>query len=376
MDPTALLHRALADFRRGAPVLVTNRARAYAAVAIAAEVMQPDSLASLVRLAGSAPVLALTPPRARALGGSGEGLRTLSLPPGADEALVRALADPTMAGSALADPAATLPPGISVIRAWADGVAGGAIGLCKRARLLPAALLALVDLRDGPAVEGFCREHGLIAVDAAEIAGAARLAAGRLRPAASARVPLADAADARIVAFRPPDGGVEHLAILVGQPEAEAAAGRPVLARLHSQCFTGDLLGSLRCDCGDQLRGALKALAAAGHGVLLYLAQEGRDIGLVNKLRAYQLQDGGLDTIDANLHLGFEADERDFEPAAAMLRALGITSVRLMTNNPEKVAGLEACGIAVAERVPHAFAANPHNAAYLAAKRARAGHLF
>jgi GTP cyclohydrolase II len=144
--------------------------------------------------------------------------------------------------------------------------------------------------------------------------------------------------------------------------------------RLHSECFTGDLLGSLRCDCGDQLRGAIAEIARAGSGVLLYLAQEGRGIGLVNKLRAYQLQDDGFDTVDANEQLGFDADERVYLPAAEMLRQLGFERVRLLTNNPEKVAAMTRCGIGVVERVPHVFPANGHNERYLRTKATRSGH--
>jgi GTP cyclohydrolase II len=166
---------------------------------------------------------------------------------------------------------------------------------------------------------------------------------------------------------------LEHLAILIGDP-AGGTADRPLLTRLHSECFTGDLLGSLRCDCGEQLRGAVREIAAAGGGVLLYLAQEGRGIGLVNKLRAYRLQDQGFDTIEANERLGFDADERVFLPAAEMLKHLGFTHVKLMTNNPEKVAGLEPCGITVTERVAHAFPSNSHNEFYLATKKKRSGH--
>jgi len=209
-------------------------------------------------------------------------------------------------------------------------------------------------------------------VGAAQIDGYAHATAATLAQVASARVPLAGAEQTRIVAFRPANGAIEHLAIVVGDPPLDA----PVLARLHSECFTGDLLESLRCDCGQQLRGAIEAITKAGGGVLLYLAQEGRGIGLINKLRAYNLQDQGFDTLDANTQLGFEQDERLFEPAAAMLRLLGYAQVRLMTNNPEKVAGLERCGIAVAERVPHAFPPSAHNRLYLDTKAKRAGHLF
>jgi GTP cyclohydrolase II len=185
-----------------------------------------------------------------------------------------------------------------------------------------------------------------------------------------ARVPLAGAEDARVLAYRPSDGGIEHLAIVIGEPK------EPVLIRLHSECFTGDLLGSLRCDCGDQLRGAIQQISREGAGVLIYLAQEGRGIGLVNKLRAYQLQDDGADTVEANEQLGFDADERVYMPAAEILKDLGFRRVRLMTNNPEKVTALAHFGIDVVERVPHAFAANPHNERYLETKAKKSGHLF
>ena len=147
-----------------------------------------------------------------------------------------------------------------------------------------------------------------------------------------------------------------------------------MLTRLHSECFTGDLLGSLKCDCGSQLRGAIDAISAHGGGVLLYLAQEGRGIGLINKLRAYALQDQGFDTVDANLRLGFAVDERDFAVAARMLALLGIDRVRLLTNNPAKVEGLGDAGTTVVARVPLAIAANPHNVDYLATKRDRTRH--
>ena len=145
---------------------------------------------------------------------------------------------------------------------------------------------------------------------------------------------------------------------------------------MHSECFTGDLLGSLRCDCGDQLRGAIEAIAKEGGGALLYLAQEGRGIGLVNKLRAYALQDQGFDTVDANEQLGFDNDERIYLPAVRMLRALGYSRVRLLTNNPAKVAALARHGIDVTERVPHVFPSNEHNQSYLQTKAKRSGHVF
>ena len=162
---------------------------------------------------------------------------------------------------------------------------------------------------------------------------------------------------------------------MVGHPDTPRADGDAPLVRIHSECFTGDLLGSLRCDCGPQLRGAIARMAADGGGVLLYLAQEGRGIGLVNKLRAYAMQDRGLDTLDANRALGWGADERNFLVAATMLEQLGIHRVRLLTNNPEKVAALAACGVEVVTRERHVFAPNGVNDGYLATKAARFGHM-
>ena len=193
--------------------------------------------------------------------------------------------------------------------------------------------------------------------------------------ASRARLPVAAADDAEIVAFRARDDLREHVALVIGNPDGDRAP----LVRLHSECLTGDILGSLKCDCGPQLHAALQAMAeearAGGWGVLLYLRQEGRGIGLVNKLRAYRLQDLGYDTVDANNRLGLPTEARDFPVAARMLALLGVGTIRLMTNNPAKVEALRAVGVTVAERVPHQLPANPHNARYLATKRDRTGHL-
>ena len=205
-------------------------------------------------------------------------------------------------------------------------------------------------------------------VSAADIRGAD--SAPEMAIVARARLPLQDMPETQIVAFRGSDDGQDHVALVVG-----AFGGKPPLVRLHSECLTGDVFGSLKCDCGPQLGEALRLIGSAGGGVLLYLRQEGRGIGLANKLRAYALQDRGLDTVEANLRLGFGDDERDYAHAAAMLAALGIDAVRLLTNNPAKVRGLETAGIRVVERVSHHMPANPHNADYLAVKRAKSGHL-
>jgi GTP cyclohydrolase II len=190
-----------------------------------------------------------------------------------------------------------------------------------------------------------------------------------LRIVSRARLPNRFAEQAEIIAFRADGDTAEHVALILGNP-----TGEPPLVRVHSECLTGDALGSLKCDCGPQLEAALTQIAASGWGILLYLRQEGRSIGLVNKLRAYALQDQGFDTVDANLRLGFGDDERDYAVAARMLSKVSRSVIKLLTNNPRKVAALEAEGVEVVERVPLKVAANVHNRAYLDAKRDRSGH--
>ena len=350
--------RAVAELRRGAMVAV--RADDTVTLVLAAEAVTDDALRVLAAMAGAPPTLAVTGRRAAVLGlcpaESPISVVALTAQDGLVADDIACLADPGAGNACLRDPAT-----VTVTELAPGSGPAAAVALTKLARLLPAAIFA-------SAVDS----AGLPEVAAADILDYQQGAARSLRIVSEARVPLKDAENARVIAFRPADGGVEHLAIVIGEPDAAQA----VLTRLHSECFTGDLLGSLRCDCGDQLRGAIAEISAAGSGVLLYLAQEGRGIGLVNKLRAYQLQDGGFDTLDANLQLGFDDDERIYQPAAQMLRLLGVPRVRLLTNNPNKVAALAQHGIEVAERVPHIFPVNDHNAVYLRTKASRGGHLF
>ena len=239
------------------------------------------------------------------------------------------------------------------------------LALCKRARLLPALLLLALPTDQ----VGALKAAEVLQVDAADLALAAPARPGALRRVSDAKVPLAAHEDCTLVLFRETAGDAEHLAIVVGKPPAH----EPVPVRLHSSCLTGDLLGSLRCDCGPQLQRAVARLAETG-GVLLYLAQEGRGTGLANKLRAYRLQDAGLDTLQADRYLGFREDERTFEAAAQILRALGHSRIKLLTNNPLKIAALSAAGINVVERLPLHAPVNGHNARYIQTKE-QAGHL-
>jgi GTP cyclohydrolase II len=351
------VHRAVADLRRGTPVLLLG---ADTLVLLPAETAGAGGLGEMAALAAAPPVLLLAPTRAATVLAAplASAAQAIQLPAALlSPARLRSLADPTAAQ--------LLPEPAQLAEAPADSAA--VLALVKLAHLLPAAVVAKVTRTSASRAD----QLDLLSVTAADVLAYPGIMATHLVRVAEAAVPLEDAADARVVAFRAPDSGIEHLAILVGRPEASAAP----LVRLHSECFTGDLLGSLRCDCGPQLRGALRRMAEEGAGVLVYLAQEGRGIGLVNKLRAYALQDRGLDTLDANRALGWGADERNFLVAATMLDQLGINRVRLLTNNPDKVAALAACGVDVAGRESHVIAPNGVNDRYLATKAARFGHL-
>ncbi|MGH6899527.1 MAG: GTP cyclohydrolase II [Geminicoccaceae bacterium] len=369
LDPAASMvavDRAAGELRRNGAVIIDDDRGA--ALAQAAETLTGDDPGALARLAQGQLALALTAHRASVLKlvGAGPGIVILPVHGGMDAAAIRCLIDPTC-------PAPQRAPGVPPLRPEiGDCRARAAVLLCKLAQLLPAALLAPLSEPGPEAAARLAGAHDLLRVPARAIMDYPSHVAATLQPVSEARVPLRGAEDARLVGFRPADGSAEQFAIVIGEP----AAHQPALCRVHSECFTGDLLGSLRCDCGPQLQEALRLLGTEGHGVLLYLAHEGRGIGLINKLRAYQLQDWGLDTVDANQHLGFEPDERTYRAAAVMLRHLGIDQVRLLTNNPAKVEALAGEGIRVVERIPHATAPNRHNVGYLTTKASRSGHLF
>ena len=247
----------------------------------------------------------------------------------------------------------------------ASHAATAAIRLVKLSRGLPAVLAAPAARIDG----GLMNSTVMVEADAVE--RFATSATEALTIASDALIPLAAGTVARFVVFR--DAlGIDQIAIVVGKPNF----ANPVPVRLHSACLTGDVFGSRRCDCGDQLQLALTRLEHLGGGVILYLAQEGRGIGLANKMRAYRLQDSGLDTRDANTTLGFEDDERNYGVAALMLRTLNCTRILLLTNNPAKLDGLKKSGIEIVARVPLEAPINPHNRRYLTTKAVRSGHKF
>ena len=247
----------------------------------------------------------------------------------------------------------------------------GGLALARLGRLLPAVVGVPVRGAPAPPLGDLLASGAILGVTTAQIDAMARNARVEVTQVSDGPVPLEDAEDARFMVFREANGILEHVAVLIGDP---AHWPDPVPVRLHSACLTGDLFGSLRCDCGQQLRGILRVFAARRGGVLLYLAQEGRGIGLGNKLRAYALQQEGLDTVDADFTLGFGADERCYDAAVEMLRLLRIERVQLLTNNPDKVRALQDGGINVMDRQPLYGTLNRHNLPYVKAKVDRAGH--
>jgi len=355
------LMRLKGDLRLGVPVVLV--ANGTAALVVAIEMLSTERYAALTN-GGSLAEMVVTRHRAEMLGlkdlPDADALR-MTIPPHSTLAWLMALADTDAGVRQLGAGSLAVTPRLIA----GQTIHHAAVALAKSAQLLPSAIVLPVE--DGQAE---ALRHGLSMMDAAEVLS--ELARERVQhPVSSALLPMAVSEAGRVHVFRPDDGGIEHYAIEIGKPDLTA----PVLVRLHSACFTGDVLGSLKCDCGPQLHASCAAMAEKGAGVLLYLNQEGRGIGLANKMRAYALQDQGFDTVEANHHLGFNDDERDFRIGAALLSRLGIASVRLLTNNPAKVAMLRAQGITVAERVPLEVGKTSQNASYLATKAAKSGHL-
>ncbi|MDN3524816.1 GTP cyclohydrolase II RibA [Halomonas sabkhae] len=345
------LERAIFDLRRGVPVLITDAEGDRLVRPL--EGHHAGELATLLERCGQAPRLVVTRHRLAAAGFHAPS-EEVALALG-DEGLPEALAEGEIPSHEARLPATP-----------AERVA---LGMLRRGQLVPVALAATP--RAGGEVERLVADGTLLALDAREAEVALANLGRELTRVSEARVPLADAEVTRFILFREGDGMREHLAVVIGEPQAWP---EPVPIRLHSACLTGDLFASLLCDCGEQLRNAVRDIHALGGGVLLYLDQEGRGIGMANKLRAIGLQEAGLDTLDADACLGFGHDERGYASAVAMLHQLGIQRVQLLTNNPRKLAALTEAGIEVTKRQAVYGRVNEHNRAYLTTKAGRSGH--
>ncbi len=294
---------------------------------------------------------------------------------------VRVACDPTKGAADIVSPGHIFP-----LRAVEGGVlvrAGhteGSVDLCRLAGLRSAAVICEIMNEDGtmarmPDLEKFAAQHNLPILTIKELIEYRMSRESLIEEVAVSKLPSlygGDQGEFRLHAFRSRTDGTEHLALVSCK---DGKLENPALVRVHSECLTGDALGSLRCDCGAQLQASLRQIAASGNGVLVYMrSHEGRGIGLANKIKAYALQDGGLDTVEANRHLGFQADLRHYGMGAQILRHLGVHQMKLLTNNPRKVVSLEGFGLEIVEKIPIEVGANPSNMAYLASKRDKLGH--
>ncbi|PZX18847.1 GTP cyclohydrolase II [Palleronia aestuarii] len=348
--PDELGARARADLGVGLPVAITDENEAC--LAAAAERISPARLAALT--ADGTAQLVLTARRAETLKIRvyDNDLVRLPLPRDPDPHWLAAMIDPAR------DLTHPMKGPFAPVRGGDPRIPRAALALARSARILPAGIVAPAE----------AVPDGITRIDAATLLATPEIHLDRV---VAARLPIAATTEARLHVFRPHDGREEHYAVEIGRPDRTA----PVLTRLHSACYTGDVLGSLKCDCGPQLHAALHRMAEAGGGILLYLNQEGRGIGLSNKMRAYALQDQGFDTVEANHRLGFDDDERDFRLGAEILRLMNVTRVRLLTNNPRKMRMLEGSGIEIVERLPIWVGETPQNAAYLRIKATKSGHI-
>ena len=361
MNTRSPMERAILDLRQGGVVMIKDR-RGQAGLVQAAEFTDQGS-STAEAVGGGMPVLCLTSRHSEALGGA-----NLAMP--CHTIAIGALEDDEILALILGD-TAHLPADLGLLAEKEGSLPHLACTLLRRAKLVPAALLVRLTHLDNHQLQAATDTHHITVIDGPQLDMLNIETIAEVTVAAKAKLPLSMAPETDIVMFRQPTGREEHFAVIV----AGGNINETPLVRLHSQCVTGDILGSMKCDCGPQLHHALAQMNEEGGGILLYLAQEGRDIGLMNKIRAYALQDKGFDTVDANHKLGFETDERFFGPAAAMLNALGVTRIRLMTNNPEKIAQLSSHGIEIVERVALSLPSNPHNEGYLETKQSRTGHM-
>ena len=346
-SPLELRARALTDLRIGLPVIIRAP---QPLVVCAAETLTDERLASLRSLGEVQAVISKWRANTLKINLYDEDIARLSVPDRANAEWCQAVADP------IRDLSYPMKGPFQSIRGGEVGAERAAIELLKSAQLLPMA----ITVKMSQEIDNLTELPTEIAINT------------ELTHIVAAPLPLQVAQAGKVHLYRPQGGGDEHYAVEIGAPDRTA----PILTRLHSSCFTGDVLGSLKCDCGSQLNGALEQMAREGSGILLYLNQEGRGIGLANKMRAYTLQDQGFDTVQANHRLGFEDDERDFKIGAEILKNLGFSNIKLLTNNPKKVERLEEQGLRVSERVPLIVGETSHNHDYLRTKADKSGHLF
>ena len=363
--------RAISELRRGGKVVVSDVNNGISVLLMAAEMIESESIESLSKISSSRPNLILTSNRSKAIGLNTNGfpcsisidknwtindILTLCMP-------LQNYNQPKLNG---------------VIFEKGNKIISTCLLLLRQARLLPAGIMSIIYNVAIESINEWANKNNIIHIEDINIQSFEKNNAERLSIAVRAKVPLAEIDQCEVVVFRPLDGGEEHFCLFIGNSikilDSPNSSHTPIV-RIHSQCITGDILDSLKCDCGQQLKQSIKLMAKANEGILIYLAQEGRDIGLLNKLRAYSLQDKGMDTVQANLALGFNDDERLYYPVKEMLSKLGVSSIKLITNNPKKITHLSNLGVNILKRISMKIKPNEYNKKYLKTKATKSGHL-
>jgi len=368
---TVKVERAISELRRGGKIVISDINSSISVLLTAAEMIENDTVSSLSQLSLSRPNIILSSNRANALGLNSStfpcsisidknwvlnDILTLCMP-------LHNYTQPTLNG---------------VIYEKGDNITSICLLILRQARLLPAGLMSIISNIPIEKMNEWSSKNNIVYLEGNNIKSFEKNSAKSLTMSVRAKIPLAETEKCEIVIFRPKDGGNEHFCLLIGKSRYvldDKQSDHIPIVRIHSQCITGDILDSLKCDCGQQLKQSLKLMAKADQGILIYLAQEGRDIGLLNKLRAYFLQEEGMDTVEANLALGFNDDERLYYPVKEILKQFNIQTIKLITNNPKKIDHLTNLGINILERIPIKIPSNKYNKKYLKTKLKKSGHI-
>ena len=363
---TVKIERAISELRRGGKLVVSDNNAGISVLLFASELIENDTIKQLSDLALSRPNIIISKNRSNAIGiKNANGPCSILINNNWTLNDILSLCMPLTGHKT--------PKIEGALTESNDGIISSCILLLRQSRLLPAGLMTIISNVSVEQINKWAFNKNLINVDISDIRSYEKIKANNLNIAVKAKVPISYTENCEIIIFRPKDGGNEHFCLVFGKNRS--LTKNNALLRIHSQCITGDVLDSLKCDCGQQLKESIKIMAEADEGVLIYLAQEGRDIGLLNKLRAYTLQENGLDTVEANEDLGFNDDERLYYPAKEILSQLNIKNVELITNNPKKVEHLKSLGINVTKRIPIKIIPNKYNKKYLETKSKKSGHI-
>ena len=363
---TVKIERAISELRRGGKLVISDINSGMSVLLVASELIEHHTIDELSKLARSRPNIILSKNRSKAIGINGaDGPCSILINNFWNLDDILSLCMP-LANHKIPKVDGALPESF-------NGIVSSCILLLRQARLLPAGLMTIISNVSLEQINKWAFDKNLIQINTSDINSYEKVSANSLIMSVRAKVPIMHTENCEIILFRPKDGGDEHFCLVFGKNRT--LKSDHALVRIHSQCITGDVLDSLKCDCGQQLKQSIKLMAKADEGILIYLAQEGRDIGLLNKLRAYSLQENGMDTVEANEDLGFNDDERLYYPAKEILAQLKIKNVKLITNNPKKVEHLKNLGINVTKRVPIKISPNKYNKKYLETKSIKSGHI-